>query len=110
MRLRSCSRCPRASPSTSSCCARPGSSSREAALVNIGAIEIQPVIDGLLVSQLWSTKPIDDPGAVVAADEHPMFRPDGLLESTLGGFLVRTGERVVLVDAGAGQPFADGYA
>src|SRR4029079_3038824 len=57
----------------------------------------QPVIDGLLVSQLWSTKP------------HPLFPHDGMLESTLGGFLVRTGERVVLVDAGAGQAFADVY-
>ena len=65
--------------------------------MNIGAIDVQPVIDGLLVSQLWSTKP------------HPLFPHDGRLESTLGGFLVRTGEHVVLVDAGAGQAFADGY-
>jgi len=65
--------------------------------MNIGAIEIQPVIDGLLVSQLWSTKP------------HPLFPHDGRLESTLGGFLVRTGDRVVLVDAGGGQAFLDGY-
>jgi glyoxylase-like metal-dependent hydrolase (beta-lactamase superfamily II) len=77
--------------------------------MKIGAIEIQPVIDGLLVSQLWSTKPIDDPAVLAGSDQHPMFRPDGMLESTLGGFLVRTGERIVLVDAGAGQPFTDGY-
>jgi glyoxylase-like metal-dependent hydrolase (beta-lactamase superfamily II) len=77
--------------------------------MNVGVIEIQPVIDGLLVSQLWSTKPIDDPAALTGPDPHPMFRPDGMLESTLGGFLVRTGERVVLVDAGAGQAFVDGY-
>jgi len=78
--------------------------------VKVGAIDVQPVIDGLLVSQLWSTKPIDDLAAHTAQDRHPMFRPDGMLESTLGGFLVRTGERVVLVDAGAGQPLTDGYA
>jgi glyoxylase-like metal-dependent hydrolase (beta-lactamase superfamily II) len=38
-----------------------------------------------------------------------MLRPDGLVESTLGGFLVRTRDRTVLVDAGAGQVFAGGY-
>ena len=77
--------------------------------MKVGAIEIQPVIDGLIVSQLWSTKPIDDPATLAQHEQHAMFRPDGLLESTLGGFLVRAGERVVLVDAGAGQPFVDGY-
>jgi glyoxylase-like metal-dependent hydrolase (beta-lactamase superfamily II) len=81
--------------------------------MKVGAIEIQPVLDGMIVSQLWSTKPIDDPAALAWQDQHPaqyrMFRPDGLLESTLGGFLVRTADRIVLVDAGAGQPFADGY-
>src|SRR5262249_8852759 len=65
--------------------------------MKIGAIEIQPVIDGRLVSHLWSTKP------------HPRFPHDGRLESTLGGFLVRTGDRIVLVDAGAGQAFLDGH-
>jgi glyoxylase-like metal-dependent hydrolase (beta-lactamase superfamily II) len=32
-----------------------------------------------------------------------------LVESTLGAFLVRAGDRVVLVDAGGGQPFSDGF-
>ena len=53
--------------------------------MKIGAIEIQPVIDGVLLSQLWSTKPIDDLAARTAQVR---------LESTLGGLLVRTGERV----------------
>jgi glyoxylase-like metal-dependent hydrolase (beta-lactamase superfamily II) len=77
--------------------------------VNVGAIEIQPVIDGLLLTRLLSTKPIDDPAQLEWQDHHPMFRPDGMLESTVGGFVVRTGDRIVLVDAGAGQPFVDGY-
>jgi glyoxylase-like metal-dependent hydrolase (beta-lactamase superfamily II) len=81
--------------------------------MKIGAIDIQPVIDGLLVSQLWSTKPIDDPAQLEWQGRHAardrMFRPDGMLESTLGGFLVRTADGVVLVDAGAGQPIASGY-
>jgi glyoxylase-like metal-dependent hydrolase (beta-lactamase superfamily II) len=77
--------------------------------VRIGSIEIQPVIDGMIVSQLWSTTPITDPAVLDWQEQHAMFRPDGRLESTLGGFLVRTEDRVVLVDAGAGQPFLAGY-
>ena len=80
--------------------------------MKIGAIDIQPVIDGLLVSQLWSTKPIDDPAQLDGPGAHAgreMFRADGMLESTLGGFLVRTDDRVVLVDAGAGPPLPSGY-
>lgn len=38
-----------------------------------------------------------------------MFRADGRIESALGAFVIRAGDRVVVVDAGAGQPFANGY-
>jgi glyoxylase-like metal-dependent hydrolase (beta-lactamase superfamily II) len=39
-----------------------------------------------------------------------MFRAGDLIESTLGAFLVRAGDRIVLVDAGGGQAIPGGYA
>lgn len=38
-----------------------------------------------------------------------MLHGDGLVESTLGAFLVRSADRVVLVDAGCGQAFDSGH-
>ena len=39
-----------------------------------------------------------------------MFRSGGLIESTVGGFLVQSGDRLALVDAGLGQAFPGGYS
>src|SRR5215813_4164427 len=80
------------------------------AAMKIGRIEIDPVVDGHILSKLLATKPFPEPGSPAWDDQHGMFRPDGLVESTLGGFLLRVADRVVLVDAGAGQPFPGGYA
>jgi glyoxylase-like metal-dependent hydrolase (beta-lactamase superfamily II) len=77
--------------------------------VKVGTIEIQPVIDGLLVNKFPATKPLPGPDSYVWQDQHGAFRPDGTLESGLGAFLVRSADRVVLVDAGAGQELVDGY-
>ena len=77
--------------------------------MKIGSIEILPVIDGFIASKLPASKPLPDPQSVLWQQQHGMFRTDGLIESTVGGFLVRTSERLVLVDAGAGQPFSGGY-
>lgn len=69
--------------------------------MRIGAIEILPVFDGVGREQAAEvlTRPgVSDAWACHAdqVDEHGVLRLD------LGGFLVRTGERVVLVDAGVG--------
>ena len=78
--------------------------------MKIGRVEIEPVLDGSILSKLPATKPFPAPGSALWQDQHGMFRPDGMIESTLGAFLIRTAERVALVDAGAGQPFPNGYA
>jgi glyoxylase-like metal-dependent hydrolase (beta-lactamase superfamily II) len=78
--------------------------------MRIGAIEIQPVLDGKIVSQLPATKALPDPDSAAWREQHGIFRQDGLIESTIGGFLVRAGERFVLVDAGAGRAASGGYA
>jgi glyoxylase-like metal-dependent hydrolase (beta-lactamase superfamily II) len=78
-------------------------------VLTVGEIEVRPVIDGMIVSQLPASKPLPDPDTDAWRDQH-MFRPDGMIESTVGGFLVRTGDRLVLVDAGAGQAIPGGYS
>jgi len=65
--------------------------------VRIGDLEIDPVLDGRLVSP-W---PPNYPQGPEVADRQ-YATSDGLAFYDLGGFLVRTGDRVVLVDAGAG--------
>jgi len=77
--------------------------------VKIGRIEIEPVLDGRILARLHATKPFPPQDSPLWNDQHGIFREDGLIESTLGGFLVRTPERVVLVDAGGGQAFPNGY-
>ena len=77
--------------------------------MKIGNIEILPVIDGSIVGRLQSTKPLPDQGSD-AWQQQGMFHPGGLIESTVGGFLVRTGDRLALVDAGLGPDFPDGYS
>jgi glyoxylase-like metal-dependent hydrolase (beta-lactamase superfamily II) len=78
--------------------------------VNVGRITIDPVLDGYILAKLHATKPFPAPGSLPWNDQHGIFRDDGLIESTLGAFLVRSPDRVVLVDAGGGQPFPHGYA
>ena len=77
--------------------------------MNVGAIGVDPVVDGHILSRLHGTKSFPEPDSPLFEDQQGMVRADGLVESTVGGFLVRTGDRVVLVDAGSGQAFAGGY-
>ena len=77
--------------------------------MNVGRIQIEPIIDGSILSTLPATKLLPDMDSPQWADQHGMFRADGRIESTVGAFVIRTGDRVVVVDAGAGQPFANGY-
>jgi glyoxylase-like metal-dependent hydrolase (beta-lactamase superfamily II) len=71
--------------------------------MKVGDIDVQPVIDGVIVSRLPASKPYPDADSDAWREQHGMFRPDGMVESTVGGFLVRTADRVVLVDAGIGR-------
>src|SRR5262245_61845369 len=77
--------------------------------VRVGDIEVRPVPDGMIVSRLGGTKPLPEEGSEAWRAQH-MFRPDGMVESTLGAFLVRTADRVVLVDVGGGAAVPGGYA
>jgi glyoxylase-like metal-dependent hydrolase (beta-lactamase superfamily II) len=77
--------------------------------MKVGTIEVLSLIDGLLVHKFPFSKPLPDPDSVVWPDQHGSLRPDGTLETAIGAFLVRAGDRVVLVDAGGGQELVGGY-
>lgn len=69
--------------------------------MKVGDIEVLPVLDGTgreVAAEVLTRPGVDDPWAC-----HPgCVDDDGVLRLPLGGFLVRTGDRVVLVDAGVG--------
>ncbi len=70
--------------------------------MRVGAIDIQPVLDGAGVE--FAAKVLSRPGVADAWSCHAeLLDADGRLHLELGGFLVRTGERTVLVDAGVGR-------
>jgi glyoxylase-like metal-dependent hydrolase (beta-lactamase superfamily II) len=70
--------------------------------MNVGAIEVLPVLDGMIVSRLPASMPYPDQDSEAWREQHGMFRGDGMIESTVGGFLVRTSDHLALVDAGLG--------
>jgi len=77
--------------------------------MEVGAIEILPVLDGVgkeRAAEVLTRPGVPDAWACHAdsLDEH------GTLHLDLGGFLVRTDDRVVLVDAGVGTINTDRYA
>jgi glyoxylase-like metal-dependent hydrolase (beta-lactamase superfamily II) len=72
--------------------------------VRVGEIEITPVLDGSfdLPASAMYTKPAGEWGP------HQQFlNDDGTLTLDVGGFLVRSGDRLALVDTGFG-PWAQG--
>jgi len=74
--------------------------------VKVGALEILPVLDG--TARLPATAAFSaQAGRGADPDDwapHRQFMDaDGRLELALGGFLIRVGDRVVLVDAGVGR-------
>jgi glyoxylase-like metal-dependent hydrolase (beta-lactamase superfamily II) len=77
--------------------------------VKVGAIEIQPVLDG--VGREQAAEVLTRPGVPDAWACHAdLLDEHGVLHLDLGGFLVRTGDRTVLVDAGVGTINNDKYA
>ncbi len=71
--------------------------------MRIGALEVLPVIDGTwrhAASELYASQPDDE----AWAPHKYLVGDDGMLELTIGGFLVRHehNDRVVLVDLGLG--------
>jgi glyoxylase-like metal-dependent hydrolase (beta-lactamase superfamily II) len=77
--------------------------------MKIGDIDILSVIDGTLVSKVPATRPIPDVETYAWQEQHGIFRSDGMLAQTLGAFLVRTKDRLLLVDAGAGPELPRAY-
>jgi glyoxylase-like metal-dependent hydrolase (beta-lactamase superfamily II) len=77
--------------------------------MKVGEIEVHSVLDGFILSKLPPSKPFPTEGSPTWLEQHGMLRPDDMIESTVGAFVVRAGDRLLLVDAGAGQAFPDGY-
>ena len=78
--------------------------------MRIGSIEILPVRDGL--GRETATEVLTRPGMTPSeawSCHTDQLDGDGGLHLPLGGFLVRTGERVVLVDVGVGAIDNDRY-
>lgn len=65
--------------------------------LRVGDISVQPLYDGVarLTPSMFS-------GADFTGHEH-LLDADGVMVVPIGGFLVRTGERTVLIDAGVGD-------
>lgn len=78
--------------------------------MRVGEISIEPVLDG--VARIEASAAYRGMGTVTGArgtnqeDWSPhldLLDPDGMLEMALGGFLLRSGDRVILVDTGMGD-------
>lgn len=68
--------------------------------MKVGDIEILPVLDGSMripATAVYAGKTEED-----LAPHRGLLDPDGRIEMTFGGFLVRAGDRVGLIDAGLG--------
>jgi glyoxylase-like metal-dependent hydrolase (beta-lactamase superfamily II) len=68
---------------------------------HVGDIRIDPVLDGVISSpaaEMLIRPGYDDPWH---AHQH-LLGSDGTLSLPVGGFLIRTGDRIILVDAGLG--------
>src|SRR4051794_23802996 len=78
---------------------RGGEAMAEAAWRKVGEVRIAPVSDGYFQTPPEMFLPAAD------WDAHAdMVDADGLVRLPVGGFLVQTGERTILIDAGFGRP------
>lgn len=76
--------------------------------MKIGSIRIDPVRDGWGIESGASI--LSRPGVADPWQCHPgVLDEHGRIEMPMGGFLVRTGDRVVLVDTGAGDISREDY-
>ncbi|WP_123026629.1 MBL fold metallo-hydrolase [Mycolicibacterium stellerae] len=76
--------------------------------MRIGGLTVEPVYDGMG----WepAREFLDRPGDPDPWSCHPELHDErGNLDFTLGGFLVRTGERTILIDAGVGAVNSEKY-
>lgn len=76
--------------------------------MDVGDISIEPVLDGVVriaPSDAYRGMGASSRGGAEAdwAPHRGLLGDDGMLELALGGFLVRSGDRVVLVDTGVGE-------
>lgn len=69
-------------------------------MITIGAISVVPVIDSVV--HLKPTVAYGTTSAVDWSRHDALLDDEGFLRLTLGGYVVRSGERVILVDAGVG--------
>ncbi|GAA4889458.1 MBL fold metallo-hydrolase [Actinomycetospora straminea] len=76
--------------------------------MRVGDLEIVPVIDG--TGRERAREVLTAPGGDRWACHPEHLDAHGDLELTLGGFLLRTGDRLVLVDTGVGRIHNDQYA
>jgi glyoxylase-like metal-dependent hydrolase (beta-lactamase superfamily II) len=74
-------------------------------MVPVGDIRVDPLIDGHAWMPAQDAYPQARPGSV---DTH--FGSDGLVRMPIGAFLIRGGDHVVLVDAGAGPLQRAGFS
>lgn len=77
--------------------------------MRVGSAEIVPVLDGIARWPVDQLLRFAGDRADAWAPHRRFLGPDGVLELSLGGFLVRTGDRVVLVDTGVGRIDNDRY-
>ena len=75
--------------------------------MNVGATEILPVLDG--IAKMKPTEAYTETTEADWAPHSAFLSDDGMLEMSLGGFLVRSGDRTVLVDAGVGRINQGGF-
>lgn len=69
-------------------------------MISVGAITVTPTVDS--VSRVVPTKTYDKTSAVDWSRHAWLLDEDGYLPLTLGGYVVRSRDRVILVDAGVG--------
>jgi glyoxylase-like metal-dependent hydrolase (beta-lactamase superfamily II) len=69
--------------------------------MKVGEIDILPVIDGS--ARIEPTEAFAGTTEEDWAPHRGLLDENGMLELTLGGFLIRSGDRVAIIDAGIGQ-------
>ncbi|MET0183265.1 MAG: hypothetical protein ABW199_10300, partial [Caulobacterales bacterium] len=70
--------------------------------MRIGDMEILPVSDGHMVFNATETRLFDIANRHNYEDHKDYITRSGAMVASLGAFLVRTGDRVMLLDAGMG--------